>query len=35
MGIVLVAAGVLVTPFLCGAGFLLLIISAVMWVRED
>jgi hypothetical protein len=35
MGIVLVAAGVLVTPLLCGAGFLLLIIGAVMWVRED
>ena len=35
MGIVLIAVGVLVTPLLCGAGFLLLIIGAVKWVRED
>jgi len=35
MGIVLIAVGVLVTPLLRGAGFLLLIIGAVMWVRED
>ena len=35
MGIVLIAVGVLVTPLLCGAGFLLLVIGAVMWVRED
>src|SRR2546430_4037618 len=30
-GIVLIAVGVLVTPLLCGAGFLLLVIGAVMW----
>ena len=35
MAIVLIAVGVLVTPLLWGAGFLLLIIGAVMWVRED
>jgi len=35
VGIVLSAVGVLVTPLLCGAGFLLLIIGAVMRVRED
>ena len=35
MGIVLIAVGVVVTPLLCGAGFLLLIIGAVMWFRED
>jgi len=35
MGIVLIAVGALITPLLCGAGFLLLIIGAVMWVRED
>ena len=35
MGIVLIAVGVLVTPLLCGAGFLLLVIGAVMWVHED
>jgi len=35
MGIVLIAVGVVVTPLLCGTGFLLLIIGAVMWVRED
>jgi len=34
-GIVLIAMAVLVTPLLCGAGFLLLVIGAVMWVRED
>ena len=35
MVIVLIAVGVLVTPLLCGAGFLLLIIGVVMRVRED
>jgi len=35
IGGILIAVGVLGTPLLCGAGFLLLLIGAVMWVCED
>jgi len=35
VGVILVIAGFLLTPLLCGVGFLFLIIGAVMWVRED
>ena len=28
-------AGILLTPLLCGVGFLFIILGAVMWVRED
>src|SRR5213078_4381935 len=35
VGAFLVVAGVLLTPLLCGVGFLFIILGAVMWVRED
>ena len=35
MGVILIAVGVLVTPLFCGAGFLLLLIVVLNWVRED
>jgi hypothetical protein len=28
-------AGAILTPFLCGAGFLFVIIGEVTWARED
>jgi len=35
VGAFLVVAGILLTPLLCGVGFLFIILGAVMWVRED
>ena len=35
MGILLIVVGTFVTPLLCGVGFLLIIIGAIMYVRED
>lgn len=34
-GFLLIALGVFITPLLCGPGVLLVIIGAVIWVRED
>ncbi len=34
VGILLIIAGAILTPFLCGAGVLFVIIGAVMWARE-
>ena len=35
VGIFFVIAGAILTPFLCGAGFLFVVIGAMMWARED
>jgi len=35
MGAFMIDVGVLVSPLLGGAGFLRLLIGAMMWVRED
>jgi hypothetical protein len=34
-GIFLAIAGVVLSPYLCGVGFLLAIIGAVMWAAEE
>jgi hypothetical protein len=35
VGIFLIIAGALLTPFLCGVGVLFVVIGAVMWAAED